>query len=143
VEDGRYFVVSKGHRYAEVSEARWRVEQFLECSFPWVPVMLVWIGIAFRVTPDMQTEPVPPPLIERPKLTVFLGAVGVVGMALVAVQGWVITGVPWTPVLAAWLALSGSCFVVAWLLARFSRRQSRAEPSSAADCGGMSAFPGV
>src|SRR5438552_17883061 len=33
VEDGRYFVVSKGNRYTEVSEAQWRIAQHLECSF--------------------------------------------------------------------------------------------------------------
>lgn len=33
VEDGRFFVVSKGHRYTEVSETEWRIEQTLEWCF--------------------------------------------------------------------------------------------------------------
>src|SRR5262245_13399029 len=90
VEDGRYFVVSTGHRYTEVSEVQWRIEQYLECSFPWLPVVLIWIGLAFRDGPDMP-----------PKLTTFLGIVLVVGTAFGAMVGWVITGDPWTPVLGA------------------------------------------
>ena len=83
VEDGRYFVVSAGHRYTEVSEARWRIEQHLECCFPWLPVVLIWMGLAFRDGPGVP-----------PKLTAFLGIAGVVGTASVVVAGWVITGDP-------------------------------------------------
>jgi hypothetical protein len=119
VEDGRYFVVSAGHRYTEVSETQWRIEQYLECSLL-LPVVLVWIGLAFRDGPGTPS-----------KLTVFLGVVGVVGTAFAAVTGWVVTGVPWTPVLVAWLALWGSCF----LIACFSGRPSSAEPGAAADGG--------
>src|SRR5262245_31005226 len=103
VEDGRYFVVSKGHRYTEVSEAQWRIEQYFECSFPWLPVVLVWIGLAFRDASDTQEKPGPQPSAEPQKLTVFLGVVGVGGTAFGALVGWVITGVPWTVVLRDWL----------------------------------------
>ena len=51
VEDGRYFVVSKGHRYTEVSETQWRIAQYVECTFPWLPVMLIWLGVGLRVAP--------------------------------------------------------------------------------------------
>ena len=119
VEDGRYFVVSAGHRYTEVSETQWRIEQFLECSFP-LPVLLIWIGLAFRDGPDMP-----------PKLTAFLGIVGVVGTAFGVVMGWVITGAPWTPVLGAWLVLWGGCFLIAWLQSRSLREQPTTETGAA------------
>jgi hypothetical protein len=117
VEDGRYFVVSKGNRYTEVSEAQWRIEQFLECSFPWVPVVLIWMGLAFRDGPDVPR-----------KLTSFLGIVGVVGTLGGLVMGWVITGDPWTPALCVWLVVWGSCFLVAWRQSPSARPQSNAEP---------------
>jgi hypothetical protein len=126
VEDGRYFVVSKGHRYTEVSEAQWRIEQYLECSFPWLPVVLIWIGLAFRDGPDVP-----------PKLTALLGIVGVVGTGFGAVVGWVITGDPWTPVLGAWLVLWGVCLLIAWLQSRSARSQSNAEPRAAPDPASM------
>ena len=61
VEDGRYFVVSKGHRYTEVSETQWWIAQYLTCGFPWLPVMLVWIGVTLRDAPDRPRESAPRP----------------------------------------------------------------------------------
>lgn len=125
VEDGRYFVVSKGNRYTEVSEARWRIEQHLECCFPWLPVVLIWMGLAFRDGPGAPA-----------KLTAFLGIAGAVGTASVVVGGWLITGDPWTPVLIAWLVLWGCCFLIAWLQSRSARSQSNAETGRAPDPAG-------
>ena len=116
VEDGRYFVVSKGNRYTEVSEAQWRIAQHLECSF-YFPVMLVWMGLAFRDGPGVP-----------PKLTTFLGIVGVVGTASGSVIGWVIIGDPWTSAIGAWLVLWSACFLIAWLQSRSAPSQSNAEP---------------
>jgi hypothetical protein len=116
VEDGRYFVVAAGHRYTEVTETQWRVQQFLECGF-WLPVVLVWMGLAFRDGPGVPR-----------KLTAFLGIVGVVGTASVLAAGWFTTGDPWTPVLIAWLVLWGSCFVFACWQSRPEPSQPNAEP---------------
>jgi hypothetical protein len=101
VEGGRYFVASAGHRYAEVSEAQWRTEQHLECGIL-LPVMLVWIGLAFRDGPGVPS-----------KLTAFVGIVGVAGAVVTAAMGWVVTGAPWTPVLGAWLVLWVGCLAIA------------------------------
>jgi hypothetical protein len=122
VENGRYFVVSAGHRYTEVSEARWRIEQQLECCFPWLPVVLIWMGLAFRDGPGVPS-----------KLTAFLGIAGVVGTASVVAAGWLITDDPWTPVLIAWLVVWGGCFVLAWWQSLSARSQSSAEPGAAPD----------
>jgi hypothetical protein len=131
VEDGRYFVVSKGNRYTEVSVTQWRIEQFLECSFPWVPVVLIWMGLAFRDGPGVP-----------PKLTTFLGIAGVVGALGGVLMGWVITGDPWTPALCVWLVLWGICFLVAWRQSLSARSTSTAEPGAAADRAGRERFGG-
>ena len=42
IEEGRYFVVSNGHRYTEISEIEWRIERYLEWCF-FLPVVLIWM----------------------------------------------------------------------------------------------------
>jgi hypothetical protein len=131
VEDGRYFVASKGHRYTEVSEAQWRIAQYLTCGSPWLPVMLIWIGLTFRDAPDVPKEPAPLPSTVSP---IWLLGV-VVGTAALAVVGCYSTGVPWAVVFGTWLALWG-CFLLALFRSRPTRPQSSAEPGAAADGGG-------
>jgi len=127
VEDGRYFVVSKGDRYTEVSETQWRIEQYLECGYGWLPVMMVWIGLTLRDAPDMPKEPAPLSSTTSPIWPV-LGTV--VGTAALAAGGCYITGVPWTVVFGTWLALWG-CFLLALLHSRPTRTQSRVEQGAA------------
>jgi hypothetical protein len=129
VEDGRYFVVSKGHRYTEVSETQWRIAQYLTCGFPWLPVMLVWIGLTLRDGPDRPKEPTPRPSTGWP-IWWILGFL--VGTGALAAGGCYISGVPWPVVFGTWLALWG-CFLLALLHARPTRQPSSAEPCAAPD----------
>jgi len=119
VENGRYFVASKGYRYTEVSEAQWRIAKFLESSF-FFPVMLIWMGLAFRDGPGVPA-----------KLTTFLGIVGAVGTASGVLVGWAIIGDPWTSALGAWLVLWSACFLIAWLQRSAEPLPSNAEPRAA------------
>jgi hypothetical protein len=121
VEDGRYFVVSKGHRYTEVSKAEWRIEQTLEwCSF--VPLPLIWIGLAFSSGTDgVPNKTIPPQLPPLPLRMVFAN---IVITALGAVAGWVIGRAPWTAFFGAWLAFWFSAAWITWLYARSLRRHS-------------------
>lgn len=133
VEDGRYFVVAKGHRYTEVSEAQWRVGQFMECAFPWLPVMLIWIGLGLCVTPVKNDEPATR-LSTKNALKGLLIACGVVvGTGALVVMRCFNTGVPLTAGLGVWLALWVSFFVLLWLDTRPTRPRSNAEPIAAPD----------
>jgi hypothetical protein len=85
-----------------------------------VPVVLIWMGLAFRDGPGVP-----------PKLTTFLGIAGVVGALGGVLMGWVITGDPWTPALCVWLVLWGICFLVAWRQSLSARSTSSAEPCAA------------
>src|SRR4051812_20994085 len=96
VEDGRYFVAGKGHRYAEVSETQWRIGQYVECAFPWLPVMLIWIGVGLRITPAADAEPAPRPSINNALLGLSIAFGAVVGTGALAVVRCSDTGVPWT-----------------------------------------------
>jgi hypothetical protein len=125
VEDGRYFVVAAGHRYAEVTKAQWRIQQFLELGL-WLPVVLTWMGLAFRDGPGVPR-----------KLTSFLGIVGAVGTASAVLVGLFMTGDPWNPVLIPWLVLWGGCFLLAWWQSLRARPHARAEPGAAPNRAGM------
>jgi hypothetical protein len=132
-EGGRYFVVAKPDQYTEVSEVEYRIEQYLEwCYF--LPVPLVWIGAVFWAVPDvLQKKPIPPPVGPLPRW-MTVASVGIT--ALGAGVGWVIGRAPWTAFLGAWLAFWFSVASFVWLHSRFSRQQSNAAPSAAADGGG-------
>ena len=82
VEDGRYFVVGKGHRFTEVTELQWQIEQYLECSFPWLPVMLIWLGVGLSSAPDRDKEPKLETTAKNAILgfSAFLGAVAGTGI---------------------------------------------------------------
>lgn len=127
VEDGRYFVVGKGHRFTEVSETQWRIEQYLECSFPWFPVMLIWIGVGLRCAPDVEKPPVAPPSTDKAMMGLLIAAGVVAGTGALALLRCFNTGVPWTIGLGVWLALLGLFFFLVWLEPRSSRPHSDAE----------------
>ena len=105
VEDGRYFVVSKGHRYTEVSETQWRIAQYVECTFPWLPVMLIWLGVGLRVAPATGAEPAPRPLASNAALGLSIAFGVVAGTGALAVARCFSTGVPWAIGIGVWLAL--------------------------------------
>ena len=128
VEGGRYFVVGKGHRYTEVSETRWRIGQYVECAFPWLPVMLVWVGVGLRTAPDADPAPAAPPPTRNAvaELTVAFGAV--LGAGVVAAVRCSDTGVPWPVGLGVWLAL---CVGLLFLAGVAGRPRSSAAPDAA------------
>jgi hypothetical protein len=130
VEDGRYFVVAKGHRYTEVSESQWRVGQSVECAFPWLPLLLIWIGLGLRVAPDKGKEPAPPPSTNNALAGLSIAFGAVAGTGALAAARCFNTGVPWTIGLGVWLAL--------WVDSRPTRPRSNAEPSAPPDRGGIS-----
>ena len=120
VENGRHYVVAKGHRYIEVSQTQWQIEQYLEAAFPWFPVMLLWIGLGLRVAPDGDQQPVP---VQKPSakaaLQNFFIALGIFAMTgAMAVVRCLQCGVPWTLGLVLWLALWVAFSFVLWLEAR-------------------------
>ena len=133
VEDGRYFVVSKGRRYTEVSETQWRVAQYLMCGSGWLPVMFIWIGLTLRDAPGRPKEPSPRPSAGLP-IWWILGFVA--GTGALAAVGCHISGVPWPVVFGTWLALWG-CFLLALLHAHSTRPRSSAELGAAPDPAGM------
>jgi hypothetical protein len=132
VEEGRYFVVAKGHRYTEVSEAEWRIEQALEWCF-FVPLPLIWIGMAFwSAAGGVPNEPIPTALPPFP-LWMSLANIGIT--ALGAGAGWVVGRAPWTAFFGAWLAFWFSAAWITWLYARSTLPQPRDVPGDAASGG--------
>src|SRR5687768_3037130 len=75
IEEGRYFVVSNGHRYTEISEIEWRIERYLEWCF-FLPVVLIWIGMAFRFGGETHHKN-DVPKAEAPSLKVCGAVIGV------------------------------------------------------------------
>jgi hypothetical protein len=129
-EDGRYFVVSTGHRYTEVSEIEWRIEQYLEWCF-FLPVVLVWIGLAFLAASGVhQKGPIAPPGEPTPMWMVF-ASIGVTAVG--AGVGWLIGRAPWTAFTGGWLAFSFSVAAAVWLLSRSLRQRSNADAGAAPD----------
>ena len=131
VEDARYFVVSKGRRYTEVSQTEWRIERNLERCF-FVPLVLVWIGMAFCVAPDMQQKK-PVPTAHPPSLEIYGAVLGVTAVG--AGLGWLIGRVPWTAVLGAWLGLWGGAIAAGLLRPIDSSLQPNADLGAAPDRG--------
>ena len=120
LEDGRYYVVAKGHRYTEVTQAQWRVEQYLEAAFPWLPVMLLWIGLGLRVAPDgdQYADPTKTPSSKQALQTLLIVTLIVLGTGAMAVVRCLQCGVPWTLGLGLWLALWIAFAFVLWLQSR-------------------------
>jgi hypothetical protein len=129
VEDGRYFVVATGHRYTEVSEAEWRVAQYLECAFPWLPVMLIWIGLGLWAAPVKNNEPALRPSTRHALKGLLIACGVVVGTGALAVMRCFNTGVPWTLGLGVCLALWATFFLILWSDTRSTRPRSNAEPA--------------
>lgn len=127
VEDWRYFVVAKGHRYTEVSQAEWRVEQALEWCF-FVPLPLIWIGLAF-CSIGAPNNPIPPRLAPFP-LWMSFANIGIT--ALGAGAGWVAGRAPWTAFFGAWLAFWFSAAWFTWLYARSALQHPSDESGGAA-----------
>jgi hypothetical protein len=135
VEDGRYFVIAKGHRYTEVSKAQWRVGQYVECAFPWLPAMLIWIGLGLWVVPVKNNEPPPRPSTRNALAGLLIACGVVVGTAALAVMRCYNTGVPWSIGLGVCLALWVSFFGLLWLDSRPTPPPSNAEPRAASEAG--------
>ena len=137
VENGRYYVIAKGHRYTEVSKTEWQIERVLEWSFL-LPLPLVWTGLAFLAAAGIGKKPVPAPT-DPPLMWPYF--VGIGFTALGAVAGWLIGGVPWTAFFGAWLAVWSSVAAIVWLQYRFMRQQSNSEQPASADAGVVSVYP--
>jgi hypothetical protein len=127
VEDGRYFVVSKGHRYTEVSQTEWQIEQYLEAGLPWFPVMLLWLGLALRVTPETDPQPAARPSANEALQTLLIIVLIVIGSGAMAIARCLQCGVSWPLGIGVWLALWVSFFTVVGLDSR------RAHPPSPAN----------
>ena len=133
IEEGRYFVVSNGHRYTEISEIEWRIERYLEWCF-FLPVVLIWIGMAFRFGGETHHKN-DVPKAEAPSLKVCGAVIGVTAVG--AGAGWLIGRVPWTAVLGAWLGLWAGAISVGIFQSRASDKKSIEEPDASQDSSGM------
>jgi hypothetical protein len=116
-----------------VSEVQWRIGQYVECAFSWLPVMLIWIGVGLRVGPAAGAEPAHLPSTTNALLGLAIASGAVAGTGALAVVRCSDTGVSWTIGLGVWLALWVSTFVLVWSDSRSTRPQPSAEPVAAPD----------